>query len=581
MRKMGAAGAAVGSISIAGCSGEETTSGGGDGGGEGGGGGDGTGTGSRPVEEDLPEERMMGDVIHLAYTEQYNPGRYQANQIVDSWLTDRVGIPTVTDPVEATVVDSREREGDYDIVTYTWSPNNGEPDSIIVPRFSTDGSENYSGFSSDAYDEVAYAQRQETDRDARQELVYEAQNIIGEQRPESQYLFNMGLYAFNSDRFEEDSIVVTDTGLRNIWNYTQIQPKNDEGRTIVTNNWDPSDQLNPLNANGVGPSRNWTPTRFMHDFLIRPGPEMEAQPWAATEWEWEDDTTITFQLREGMTFHDGEDVTASDVVWTFQTILDKEPPVYINNVVETVESVEQDGDYTVTFNLVEPYVPFVKVTAGVVPILPEHYWTQLMEETGTTDQPWQININDDNPIVGSGPFQYGTWDQGSRFEQPAFKEHFSEPNIDTRVQRPLSTTDAEMEAMVNGDYDLLDYWFGDSVQLAETVEENDFLGSVETLGSGRQSAWVNCQRPPFDDVAMRQAFNAVVTAAQETIINEAFDGYGQEAHTFINPSLSFWHNEETPYFEGGIEGATTILADAGYVWDGDGNIHYPEGKTGK
>lgn len=576
MRKMGAAGAAIGSISVAGCAGGETTTEGG-----GGGGGGSQGSDARVIEDDVSEERMMDDVIHLAYTEQYNPGRYQANRLLDGRLTDEMGIPTVTDPVEATVVASREEAGEYDLVTYRWSPNNGEPDSIIVPRFATDGSENWTGFSSEEYDEVAYAQRQETDREARQELVYEAQDIIGEQRPETQLLHNEYFYAFNSDRFEEDSVVVTDTGLRNIWNYTQIEPKNEEGQTIVTNNWDPSDQLNPLNANAIGPSRNWTPTRFMHDFLIRTGPDLEAQPWAATDWEFEDDTTVTFQLREDMTFHDGEPVTASDVAWTYQMMLDLEPPAYLNNVVQVVESVEQVDEYTVTINLQEPYVPFIKTTAGIVPILPEHYWTQLMEETGTTEQPWRITINDDNPVVGSGPFQWGTWDQGSRFEMPSFDDHFMAPNIDMRIQRPLSTSDAEQQAMINGDYDLLDYWFGDTQQLAATVEENDFLSGVETLGTGRQSVWVNCQRPPFDNVPMRQAFNAVVRDTQSTVISEAFDGYGQEAYSFINPSLGFWHNEETTRFDGGIEEATTILADAGYVWDSDGNIYYPEGMTGK
>jgi peptide/nickel transport system substrate-binding protein len=262
-------------------------------------------------------------------------------------------------------------------------------------------------------------------------------------------------------------------------------------------------------------------------------------------------------------------------------MLEKEPPAYLNNVVQVIDSVEQDGDYTVIFNLQDSYVPFIKTTTGIVPILPEHYWTSLMEETGTTDQPWRITINDDNPVVGSGPFQWGSWDQGSQFRMPAFEDHFKAPNIEERIQRPLSTTDAEMEALVNGDYDMLDYWFGDTQQLQSTVEESDFLGAVETLGTGRQSAWVNTMRPPFDDVAMRQAFNAVVNSLQPTIINEAFDGFGQEAHSFINPNLEFWHNPETTFFDGGIEGAATILADAGYVWDSDGNIYYPEGKTGK
>ena len=73
MRKMGAAGAAVGGVSIAGCSGENSDNGGGGGGSDGG----------KVVEEDLPEERMMDTVVHLSNTERYYAARYQANVLVD------------------------------------------------------------------------------------------------------------------------------------------------------------------------------------------------------------------------------------------------------------------------------------------------------------------------------------------------------------------------------------------------------------------------------------------------------------------------------------------------------------------
>jgi len=248
MRKMGAAGAAVGGVSLAGCSGETAN-----GNGNGGGGGSDDG---KIVEEDLPEERMMDTVVHLSNTERYYAARYQANVLVDKWLRDELGVPAEVDPIEFTVLTERESEGDFDLVTYNWCANNGEPDSILVNRFHKDGSANQSGFNHERYNEVAMQQRVEQDRDARQELVYEAQNILGEQRPETQYLYNENTYAYNSDRFEEDSVVINVSGLRNIWNYTQIEPKNEDGRTIVTNNWDPSDQLNPLHINGVGPSRS-------------------------------------------------------------------------------------------------------------------------------------------------------------------------------------------------------------------------------------------------------------------------------------------------------------------------------------
>ncbi|MEF8789516.1 MAG: ABC transporter substrate-binding protein [Haloarculaceae archaeon] len=584
MRKMGLAGTTVGAVSLAGCGGNTGSGGDGSSGGGGGGGGgsDGgtPGTGEKVVEEGLPEERMMGDVVHLSNTERYYAARYQANRLVDRRHREELGVPAQTEPLEFTVVTERENNGEFDMVTYNWTANNGEPDSVIVERFHSEGTVNYGGFSDEEYDELAMSQRAETDEDARQEQIHQAQEIIGEQRPESQYLYNLNTFMINTERFEEDSIVVGGTGIRNIWHYTQVVPRNDEGSTIVTNNWDPSDQLNPLHANGIGPSRNWTPTRFMHDFLVRPDPELQAAPWAATEWNWDDDSTVTFELEEGMTFHDGEDVTASDVKYTFDLIMETEPPAYLNSVVQVVESVETDGDLTVTFNLQEPYVPFILITAGTTPILPEHYWTELIDQSGA-ENPWQINISNEQPIVGSGPFQWGTWDQGSRFEMPAFEDHaFAAPNIEMRIQRPLSTRDAERQAMINGDYDQLDYWFGDLQQLKDTAGQHDHLTHIESLGTGRQATWVNCQRPPYDDVAMRQATNALTVGAQETIINELYDGFGQEAISPINPSMSFWHNEEMTSFDG-VDTAIEILKDAGYVWDGDGNIYYPEGKTGK
>lgn len=570
MRKMGAAGAAVGAVSVAGCASDQNNPGG----------GNGTGA-EKNVESDLPEERKIGQKVHVSNTERYYAARYQANRLVDKWFREKLGVPVETKPVEITVLSSREEKGDYDLVTYNWCANNGDPDSIIVDRFSKNGSLNYTGFNHDRYNEVAKQQRRETDEEKRQEFVHEAQKILGEQRPENQYLYNVTPYAFNTDQIDPDSVVVNVSGLRNIWNYTQMKPKNEKGKTVVTNNWDPSDQLNPLHINAVGPSRNWTPTRFMHDFLIRPDPEQKPTPWAAKEYTWADDTTLEVTLKEGMTFHDGESVTADDVVYTFDLIMETEPPAYINNVIETTESVEKTGDLAVTFNLVEPYAPYLAITLGMTPILPQHVWEKRIKETGNEETPWKVPVNNDMPIVASGPFKYGSWNQGSRFEMPAFKEHaFAAPNIDKRIQNPLSTRDAELEAIKSGQYTLLDFWFGSPGKLETATQEQGNLKLVQNSDDCRQAAWVNTERPPFDDVAFRQATNALIMGAQQTIINELYDGFGNKATSPINSTLSFWHNEETPFFKNGVDGAVEILNDAGYVWDESGAIHYPEGKTG-
>lgn len=567
MRKMGAAGASIAGVSVAGCAAKREGQGQGDG-------------AKKNVQKNLPEERKIGTKVHVSNTERYWAERYQSNRLVDKWFREKLGVNVETKPVEITVLSSREEKGDYDLVTYNWCANNGDPDSIIVDRFHKNGSQNYTKFDHKRYNEIAKKQRGETDSKARQGLVHEAQKILGEQRPENQYLYNVYPFAFNNQRFVEDSIVTNVSGLRNIWNYTSIEPKNEEGKTIVTNNWDPSDQLNPLHINGVGPSRNWTPTRFMHDFLLRPDPNQKPAPWAAKEYTWDDETTVSVTLRKGMTFHDGKPVTADDVVYTFELIMETEPPAYVNNVVEVLDSVEKTGSHGVVFNLVEPYAPFDAVTLGLVPILPKHYWERILKETGNESQPWMVSIDNDRPIVASGPFKWGTWDQGSKFEMPAFKNHFRAPKIDKRIQRPLATRDAELEAIKGGDYDLLDYWFGSPQKLKEATEQADHLTLKQASDDCRQACWVNTEHPPFDDVAFRQAANALIMGAQKTIIKEIYDGFGNEAISPINSTLKFWHNPDTPSFENGVDGAVQILSDAGYAWDDQGNLYYPEGKVG-
>jgi len=579
MRKAGAAGVSIGSVSIAGCSGDS-----GDGGGDGGDGDDGETT--RNVEEDLPEDRRIGELVHLSNTERYWPERYQANQFVDEHLRERLGVNAQTEPLEISTMASRyntanppEEPADGDFWTHNWCASMGDPDSIIYDRFHADGSLNYNGFDHESYNEVAAEQRVTVDADERQELIYEAQKIFGEQRPESQYLYNLYPYAVNTNEIKPDSVVIT-TGPNNILNWTSMEPANGADDVAVTNNWDPTDSMNPLNTNTVGPSRNQIPMRFIHDFLVRLDENLGSIPWAAEEWEWINQTTNVVTLRDGMTFHDGEDVTVEDIIFTVELIMDTEPPSFVPIVNDVLDGVERTGDREITFNLSEPFAPFVSNTLGQLPILPQHYWEQILDETGSESEPWSITFNDDRPVIGSGPFQYGSWTQGERFNMPAFDDHFEAPNISERIQRPLATRDAELEAIRSGEYDILDYWFGSPSRLEEEANNTEHLELVTSKDDCRQRMQKNCAKPPNDDPAFRQAINAVVMAAQPTIIEEIYGGFGEESISPVNPLLEFWHNPDTPFFNG-VETAEKILSDAGYAWDQDGNLYYPEGKTGE
>ena len=562
MRKIGGAGTALGVAGVAGCLGEDDP-----------------GT-DVDAEEGLAEERMVRQELEwVINTERYYPERFQTIRYLAEQVREDFGVDVHEEPVEITVHSERGQQGDFDLLTHNWTSGNGDPDSILVDRFHADGAENDSRFDHEEYNELAMAQRRELDDDERQELVFECQRILGEQRPEQQQIYNEDIKAYNADRIDPDSIVIDPlhNGFSSVWNWTSMEPLNEEGERLVTNNWDPSDQLNPFHHNARGPSRNNNPTSFLHDFLVRPDPEtFDPEPWAAESIEYTDDTTCVVTLRDDMLFHDGEPVTVDDVIWSFEKVIETDAPAY-SVFVEPIESVEATGDWEITFTLDEPHAPFDLGTLGEVPIMPQHYWEELIDETGYDDEPWEIVIDDDRPVVGSGPFQWGMWDQGERFEMPAFDDHpFAAPNIEMRVQRPLATRDAELEALVQGDYDILDFWFGDPIRLQERVEEEDHLVEVTHGDDGRQRTSQHVERPPFDDVAFRQALNALIRGNTQVIIEEIYSGFGEPAISPINPNLEFWHDPDTPAFGPGTDAAIEILEDAGYAWDPDGNLHHPE-----
>ena len=100
-------------------------------------------------------------------------------------------------------------------------------------------------------------------------------------------------------------------------------------------------------------------------------PEVEPEPWAASDITFVDDTTVEVTLREGMTFHDGEPVTAADVAFTLDFLSAIESPAFASRLTG-LESVEAVDDLTVTIRLAEPSAAFPTVALAAVPILPRH-----------------------------------------------------------------------------------------------------------------------------------------------------------------------------------------------------------------
>lgn len=135
---------------------------------------------------------------------------------------------------------------------------------------------------------------------------------------------------------------------------------------------------------------------LVYEPLVVSDANLELMPALATEWEFsEDGMTLTFKLREGVTFHDGSALTAEDVIASFERILDPETASAAATNYASIASMEAPDDYTVVFNLSTPDVPLLSAMASTNAVI-------LSSDVIASEDPALVT-------VGTGPFKLDSW----------------------------------------------------------------------------------------------------------------------------------------------------------------------------
>ncbi len=187
-------------------------------------------------------------------------------------------------------------------------------------------------------------------------------------------------------------------------------------------------------------------------------------PGLATSWEIdpEDDTRWIFELREGVTYHDGSEFTAEDVVWNVEKVLDEDAEHFDASQVgvtasrmPTLRSAEVIDDYTVALYTSEPdsFLP-INLT-NLFMASPDH-WAEKYDETGDSDEAWSEFAADPS---GSGPFRVTGFTARERLElQPndAYWDDARTPTIDRVVMRPMPDANSRTAALLSGEVDWIE-----------------------------------------------------------------------------------------------------------------------------
>lgn len=306
------------------------------------------------------------------------------------------------------------------------------------------------------------------------------------------------------------------------------------------NNWDPIDTFR-VSWSSAGGS--------LFDGLILRDEELNLKPALADSWEvQEDGLKIRFNLRQGVTFHNGEAFDANAVKYTFDRLLGDEGAAGPQRSNYTaIKSVEIIDDHTVDFHMNHPDPVMLTKLAGYgAMIVPPKY----IEENGEEHF-------DMNP-VGTGPFKFVSYTQGSELQLTANADYFrGAPKLDNLTYRFIREDATRLAELLSGNVDVVHDL---STSAFPAVESSDNAKLISVPGPTIQSFQFNLVEGITKDVKVRQALNMAVD--KQMIVDALLGGYA-EPITTIQGKLSFGYDPDLADYPYDPEQAKKLLAEAG------------------
>ena len=275
--------------------------------------------------------------------------------------------------------------------------------------------------------------------------------------------------------------------------------------------------------------------------LVKPDSTGNLIPAVAEHYTVSDDhLTYTFTLREDVQFHNGDTVTADDVVYSIRRCAEgTDAGVVPVEALSVMTAVEATDEQTVSITLSEPSNEFLSYMT--VAVLPAEYDQQ------------------DTAPIGTGPFQFVSRTAQDSVVLERFEAYWGTPAKLNRVTfKIIENADNILMSLKSGAVDVFAHLTSTQVaQLGEGFHVEE--GTMNLV----QALYLNNAEAPFDDVRVRQALCHAVN--QQEILDLAFDGYGSLIGSSMYPAFSKYFDDSlTDYYSYDVETAKSLLTEAGY-----------------
>lgn len=248
-------------------------------------------------------------------------------------------------------------------------------------------------------------------------------------------------------------------------------------------------------------------------------------PALATKWEYlRDENAYLFTLTESAAWHDGNKITADDVVFTFNYL--KTHP-YQTTDISMIQSVTAINGNTVKISLSRQHAPFLDQIAGTVPILPEHIWQNVSDP---------IQFQQKEALIGSGPYKLVDYskEQGSYLYEANDSYYQGKPKF-KQLKFIKMTTEMSVAALKQQQADIAQI----PPELVDSLKQAG-LGILTMPHDWVAKLVINHQKEPFTNVEFRQALAYAID--RQALITTTLRGQALPGSPGILPSDSEWYN---------------------------------------
>lgn len=321
---------------------------------------------------------------------------------------------------------------------------------------------------------------------------------------------------------------------------------------------------------------------YVQESLIARDPDtLEWKGLIANDWQISDDgLTFTFQMRNDVTFSDGEPLEADDVVFTYEFIMNegidapRERSYY-----SKIESVSANGTHEVVFKFKEPYFNSLSLSGGMS-IMPRHFYEPYLKNPAEYNQSKGL-------LLGSGPYRLEDpkgWRPDKGIVELTRSPRYwgsVDPSYDRILWKVIETDSARLTTFRNGE---IDAYSARPREYQTLLDDKELMAKVHRFeymspGAGyRYIGWNQLkdgEPTRFSDKRVRQAMTYLTD--RERIIKDIYLGYAEVAVSPFNPR-SKQHDPQIIARAFDVDKAKRLLREAGYEdRDGDSVLEDREG----